>query len=169
MSEVENPRLYQRSLTMLLMPLVVVIVIPWLLRVSFASIDTSWADLPALAWVGRTLGAVLFVSGLSIFFWCVSLFVSIGRGTLAPWDPTRKLVAVGPYEYVRNPMIGSLILFLLGEALFLGSAVVAIWALVIFVINHFYFVYSEEPGLEKRFGESYREYKLRIPRWIPKL
>jgi protein-S-isoprenylcysteine O-methyltransferase Ste14 len=169
MSEVENPRLYQRALAMLLMPLVVVIIVPWVLRASFTSIDTSWADLPALAWVGRILGVILFSGGLSIFFWCVSLFVSVGRGTLAPWDPTRKLVSVGPYDHVRNPMISSQILFLLCEALFLGSSVVAIWALVIFFINHFYFIYSEEPGLEKRFGESYREYKRQVPRWIPRL
>jgi protein-S-isoprenylcysteine O-methyltransferase Ste14 len=29
-------------------------------------------------------------------------------------------------------------------------------------------VYVEEPGLEKRFGESYREYKRNVPRWIPR-
>lgn len=125
--------------------------------------------LPRLAWLGRILGAVLFLGGIGLFVWCARLFFSVGRGTLAPWDPTQKLVAVGPYAHVRNPMISALILFLLGEALFLGSTVVALWALFLFLTNHFYFIYSEEPGLEKRFRESYRDYKHRVPRWVPKL
>ncbi len=169
MSEVESPRLYVRALTALLLPLVVVIIIPWLLRLQFAGVDTSWAELPALAWVGRILGGLTVILGLSVFFWCVSLFVNVGRGTLAPWDPTQELVAVGPYKHTRNPMIGSLVLFLLGEALFLGSTVVAAWAFVLFAVNHVYFIYSEEPGLETRLGQSYRDYKEHVPRWIPKL
>ena len=28
---------------------------------------------------------------------------------------------------------------------------------------------SEEPGLEKRFGAEYVEYKRNVPRWIPRL
>ena len=36
---------------------------------------------------------------------CITLSVRIGKGTLAPWDPTFSLVAVGPYRYTRNPMI----------------------------------------------------------------
>lgn len=163
-----NASLTRRALTMLLLPLMVVIVLPWVLRASFATSDTSWADLPGLAWVGRLLGAFLFTAGIGLFAWCFSLFRDVGKGTLAPWDPTQKLVAVGPYQYVRNPMIGALILFLLGEALFLGSTVVGLWALFLFLTNHFYFIFSEEPGLEMRFGESYREYKRRVPRWIPK-
>jgi protein-S-isoprenylcysteine O-methyltransferase Ste14 len=33
-------------------------------------------------------------------------------------------------------------------------------------MNHLYFILSEEPGLERRFGESYAEYKRAVPRWI---
>jgi protein-S-isoprenylcysteine O-methyltransferase Ste14 len=40
---------------------------------------------------------------------------------------------------------------------------------VVFVaINQAYFLLSEEPALERRFGESYREYRARVPRWIPR-
>lgn len=40
-----KPNLLRRALTMLLLPLMVVIVFPWLLRNSFAASDTSWVDL----------------------------------------------------------------------------------------------------------------------------
>ena len=37
-----------------------------------------------------------------------------------------------------------------------------------FVVNHAYFIVSEEPGLEKRFGDDYRRYKQHVPRWLPR-
>jgi protein-S-isoprenylcysteine O-methyltransferase Ste14 len=99
----------------------------------------------------------------------VGLFARVGRGTLAPWDPTRKLVAVGPYRYVRNPMISGVALMLLGQALFWPSVAIAIWAGLFILINHLYFIFSEEPGLESRFGENYRQYKANVPRWLPRI
>lgn len=99
----------------------------------------------------------------------MSLFARVGRGTLAPWDPTRHLVAAGPYRCVRNPMISGVALMLLGEAAFWGSRAVGLWAASFLAINHLYFVLSEEPGLERRFGQEYRTYKAEVPRWIPRL
>jgi protein-S-isoprenylcysteine O-methyltransferase Ste14 len=43
------------------------------------------------------------------------------------------------------------------------------WAILVFIINTVYFIFSEEPGLQKRFGEEYVEYKKNVPRWIPRL
>lgn len=57
----------------------------------------------------------------------------------------------------------------IGEALFWGSWVVGVWALIFILINHIYFVQSGEPGLEERFGESYRLYRANVPRWVPRL
>ena len=65
-------------------------------------------------------------------------------------------------------MILSLIITLVGEALFFSSYGIAALALLNFVLNSIYFVYMEEPELEKRFGEQYREYKKNVPRWIPR-
>ena len=49
------------------------------------------------------------------------------------------------------------------------SAAVGLWAVGFFLVNHVYFLFSEEPGLEKRFGEGYRAYRANVPRWIPRL
>jgi len=156
-------------LSIILLPFMVVVIMPaWLLN-AFPPDASPWAEAALLGWALRAIGPVLLISGFGLFSWCVSLFVRVGRGTLAPWDPTRNLVAIGPYRYVRNPMIGGVAAMLLGEALLWGSLAVGLWACAFILINHAYFVLSEEPGLEKRFGDSYRAYKSAVPRWIPRL
>ena len=66
------------------------------------------------------------VAGFCLFAWCVALFSRVGRGTLAPWDPTQRLVAVGPYRYMRNPMITGVLAMML-SLLLLQIVVVAVW------------------------------------------
>ena len=158
--------LLRHLLAVLLLPFVVTVVVPsWLLG-RYAAIDTQWSG--PVAWPARVLGAAVLIAGAGLFAWCVLLFARVGRGTLAPWDPTQRLVAVGPYRYVRNPMISGVGAVLAGEALVIGSWIIALWLLAFVAINQGYFLLSEEPGLERRFGESYREYKARVPRWIPR-
>lgn len=99
----------------------------------------------------------------------VSLFMTDGEGTPAPWAPPKRFVARGPYAYVRNPMILSALSVLLGEACFLGSIPIALWCLLFWIMNTVYFTYFEEPGLVKRFGGEYEEYKKHVRRWIPRL
>ena len=155
-------------LSILLLPFVVVVIIPrWLMR-AWATSDTHWASGTAAALTGHAAGVVVLVAGLGLFVWCVSLFARIGQGTLAPWDPTHRLVAVGPYRYTRNPMITGVVTMLVGEALLYGSSVIGIWAATFVAINQVYFILLEEPGLELRFGTAYHEYKAAVPRWIPR-
>ena len=156
-------------LSILLLPFLVVVIVPYLLLTTFANIDTRWGNCSLSLWLFRAAGAVSLICGLMLFGWCVSLFARVGKGTLAPWDPTRNLVAKGPYRFIRNPMIIGVALMLLGQALLWGSWVVGAWACVFVFINHVYFLLSEEPGLEKRFGEVYRVYKTNVPRWVPRL
>jgi protein-S-isoprenylcysteine O-methyltransferase Ste14 len=160
--------LLRHFLAVLLLPFMATFVVPrWLLG-SFAGNDTRWLRTAPLTWVASALGALLFLCGLAVFLWCVLLFARVGRGTLAPWDPTQKLVAVGPYRYVRNPMISAVATMLAGQCLFFGSWILGAWFLLFILVNHIYFLLSEEPGLERRFGESYREYKCNVPRWVPR-
>jgi protein-S-isoprenylcysteine O-methyltransferase Ste14 len=154
-------------LSILLLPFVVVVVIPRSLLAD--AVPGTWGGGPALDQLSRAAGVVVFAIGFALFAWCVSLFARVGRGTLAPWDPTRRLVAVGPYRHVRNPMISGVLLMLAGEALFWRSGALALGAGAFLLINHAYFLLSEEPGLERRFGEGYREYRAHVPRWIPRL
>jgi protein-S-isoprenylcysteine O-methyltransferase Ste14 len=123
---------------------------------------------PAFGWTLGLVGAVLIAAGLAMWVWTVVLLARIGRGTLAPWDPTERLVVAGPYRYVRNPMITAIIAVLLGEAALFGSAGILAWAAFVFLLNWGYFAAVEEPGLEDRFGDAYRAYQRAVPRWLPR-
>jgi protein-S-isoprenylcysteine O-methyltransferase Ste14 len=97
------------------------------------------------------------------------LFVRVGRGTLAPWDPTARLVVRGPYRHVRNPMITGIGTILAGQALVFRSWGIAIELAMFGLINAIYFPLVEEPGLRQRFGAEYEEYCARVPRWLPRV
>jgi protein-S-isoprenylcysteine O-methyltransferase Ste14 len=120
-------------------------------------------------WPLATVGIALIAIGFALVTWTVSLFARIGKGTLAPWDPTSRLVVVGPYRHVRNPMISGVLTVLLGEASLFGSLPLVVWFGTAFAVNAVYFPLVEEPGLRKRFGEDYEAYRAAVPRWVPRL
>jgi protein-S-isoprenylcysteine O-methyltransferase Ste14 len=66
-------------------------------------------------------------------------------------------------------MISGVVILLVAEALVLRSWPILLWAALFCVVNTIYFMWSEEPGLERRFGEDYRRYKASVPRWIPRV
>ncbi len=118
--------------------------------------------------LGALVGVPLVCAGFALWLWTVRLFARVGRGTLAPWDPTQRLVVEGPYAHARNPMITAVLAALLGEALIFGSTALLVWAAVFAAINHAFFLLYEEPAVERRFGEQYRRYRENVPRWVPR-
>jgi protein-S-isoprenylcysteine O-methyltransferase Ste14 len=99
----------------------------------------------------------------------IRLFVTVGKGTLAPWDPTQRLVVRGVYRHVRNPMISGMFFILLGEAVLAVSLPLLVWFAVFVVVNALYIPLAEEPGLVKQFDDDYLAYKQNVPRWVPRL
>ena len=146
----------------MVLPMPVAIIIPSLLLYF-----SGWCPTAFVLW-RFLIGAVCLLAGLLLAVSTVRLFSKLGNGTLAPWDPTSKLIISGPYAYVRNPMITGVVLILTGEALMLSSWTIGIWTVVFLIINMFYFPLSEEPGLRKRFGKEYEEYCKNVPRYIPR-
>lgn len=112
-------------------------------------------------------GLLLVAAGLALVARSIALFVSLGRGTLAPWDPTRMLITTDVYRLSRNPMKSGLFLVLLGECLVSGSRALMVWAAAFIIANVIYIRWFEEPGLERRFGAGYADYRDRVPRWLP--
>ncbi len=157
----------RRHLASLVLPFVVVLVVPFLLLFDFRRASLR-GHLPfPVAQI--TVGAILCAIGLSLLVATIVLFARRGRGTLAPWDPPAHLVVEGPYARARNPMISGVVFILLGEAALLGSPAILAWFVVAVVVNTVYFKLSEEPGLVKRFGPEYEEYRKHVPMWIPRI
>ena len=80
---------------------------------------------------------------------------------------TQQLVTERPYARTRNPMIFGYFFVMLAIAALYGSpgmlAAIAFLALIGWVN----IVLFEEPALARRFGEAYREYRRRVPRFLP--
>jgi protein-S-isoprenylcysteine O-methyltransferase Ste14 len=144
------------------------IFMPWFLMWLTEDVTIGWLLPWPLDLVVLLIGTLLLFSGVVLLVICVRMFVTIGNGTLAPWAPTQKLVVVGIYRYMRNPMITGVLLGLFGEFIILSNNSVFLWALFFFLGNHIYFIKSEEPGLLKRFRREYVAYFENVPRWLPR-
>jgi protein-S-isoprenylcysteine O-methyltransferase Ste14 len=167
-SPAEHPVSLARHLRAIaLLPFMNTVVIPSLILLF--SRDFAWPVIQGLG-VATTLAAIIAGTvGLGLVISSIGLFVRSGRGTLAPWDPTRTLVVQGPYRHLRNPMKLGLFLILLAEALLLRSVALSAWLLIFASLNMIYIRVSEEPGLKRRFGRAYVRYCKQVPAWLPRL
>jgi protein-S-isoprenylcysteine O-methyltransferase Ste14 len=114
-------------------------------------------------------GVALLAAGVALFGSSLRRFATDGKGTLAPWDPPRELVVSGPYGYVRNPMISGVVITLYAESMLLLSQDQFVWATLFLGVNSIYIPWVEEQGLEVRFGDAYRQYRINVPVLIPRL
>jgi protein-S-isoprenylcysteine O-methyltransferase Ste14 len=121
---------------------------------------------PLPAWT-QAVGLTALVVGATVAAWCIGAFVVQGRGTPAPFDAPRRLVAVGPYRYARNPMYVGGALLLLGLGLYQRSPSIVLFVPVWWLLFHLFAVLYEEPALHRKFGRDYEEYCRRTPRWLP--
>ena len=119
----------------------------------------------------RWIAAVPSVLGFAVALRCIWDFGWTGHGTPAPFAPPQRLVVVGFYQHVRNPMyvgffvgwLGLWVVFGRANQAALTAAFVAVVAVALFVKLY------EEPTLRKVFGAQYEEYCRNVPRWIPRM
>ncbi len=147
----------------LLVPGSVAGLVPWLI---------ATAPGPRSVWllVGERhlVGLLPMALGVALYLACAGRFVVEGRGTPAPIDPPRRLVVRGVYRWVRNPMYVAVLTVLLGEVLLSASAWLAAYAALVWLVFQLFVRLYEEPHLAAQFGESYRAYAARVPRWVPR-
>jgi protein-S-isoprenylcysteine O-methyltransferase Ste14 len=119
----------------------------------------------------RWIGAVLSVLGFAVALRCIWDFGWTGLGTPAPIAPPQKLVVVGFYRYVRNPMYVGFFAGWSGFWLVFGRANLATLTIAsVAVVGVALFVqFYEEPTLRKMFGAEYEEYCKNVRRWLPRM
>ena len=119
----------------------------------------------------RWLAGVPSVLAFAVALRCVWDFGWTGRGTPAPVAPPQRLVVVGFYRYVRNPMYLGFAAGWIGLWVIFGHphprliAAVAAVALAV----HLFVLFYEEPTLREKFGAPYEEYCHNVRRWWPRL
>lgn len=113
------------------------------------------------------IGVLLIITGIVFITWSNLLFIAYAEGTMSILDQPKKLVTIGPYRYVRNPISIGIITALWGEAVIFGSIYLFGWSMIFAILNHMYLIYMEEPALEEKFGAYFLQYKALVPRWIP--
>ena len=78
-----------------------------------------------------------------------------------------QLVRTGPYAVVRHPIYASLLAMLLCTILLLTPWLWGLLAVAIFIAGTEIRVHAEDRLLESRFGEAFREYRRRVPAYVP--
>jgi protein-S-isoprenylcysteine O-methyltransferase Ste14 len=146
------------------------VVIWTIVRVAAAVFFVGWAVLHLRVLdgvIGVTLpqwvkpaGMLLLLIGGIIVLLCGQMLST--RGIV----PT-EFVVRGLFRYVRNPMSLGALTMMLGLALFCRSISILLFCALLFLVVHIFVVLVEEPGLENRFGDAYRQYKISVNRWLP--
>ncbi len=115
------------------------------------------------------IGILLALPGLYLLAITNKALRAIGSGANA-FRLTKNVVAQDIYSRTRNPMSLGFYLVTLASALLLGSTVLTAGILLCLIPAHLFFLwYFEEKELELRFGESYLEYRKKVPFLIPRL
>jgi protein-S-isoprenylcysteine O-methyltransferase Ste14 len=112
------------------------------------------------------VGLPLLGAGLAALLWCVRDFLVTGQGTLAPWDPPRRLVTTGLYRYSRNPMYVAVTIVLVGWALCFGLPSLWLYAGAVALAFGMRVILFEEPWLARTHGDEWDAYRRRVRRWI---
>lgn len=134
----------------------------------------QWLGFSVAAGTGarwRWLAAVPSLLGFATALRCVWDFGWTGRGTPAPMAPPQRLVVVGFYRYVRNPMYLGLALGWIGLWVVFGHAnwglIAAVAAVALGV--ELFVIFYEEPKLRGKFGAEYERYCRNVRRWRPRM
>ena len=127
----------------------------------------SWLILPATHWVGPrvALAGALILLGLGLNGYCAWQFKRANT-RIEPWRATSSIITQGPYRYSRNPIYLGFAIAAAGIALVFNSCWMLLSALAFVWIANKFVIEKEENYLERKFGESYSNYRQTTRRWV---
>lgn len=148
---------------------------PWTIWLPWAR-QPSWQLL--MSYIART-GWLSFNSAALLLLWSSIAFAALGAW-MRTWGAAYvgagvvqshamhgdALLADGPYRHTRNPLYLGTLLNTVAVALLMPPSG-ALFAIVLLWVFQFRLALAEEPFLTARFGEAYREYIARVPRFLP--
>ena len=115
--------------------------------------------------LGRiVVGTVAFVVGLAMVIGANRIFRHLGTN-VRPSQPTLVLATKGMYTWTRNPMYVGGGIALLGIAIDCGLDWVPLLSALSVPLLHYGIILREERYLESKFGDEYRRYKTKVPRY----
>jgi len=141
---------------------ILTIIIGYVLGRFVPIMDDFLLPAPARYWVG---GAIVLVAGFVLGWWPIRHFKKIEQDP-TPWTPTPELIIVGPYKFTRNPMYLMMLIVCFGFSIILDEAWVLALTPVCAIVIYLTAIRHEEAYLERKFGDSYRNYKESVRRWI---
>jgi protein-S-isoprenylcysteine O-methyltransferase Ste14 len=112
-----------------------------------------------------SVGGALAAVGLALFVVSVREFRRAGT-SVVPGEASTVLLDRGPYRYTRNPIYISFIVFYFGMAIMLTSTWMLLLLIPVLIVLRRGVVEREEAYLQSKFGEAYRKYQARVPRWL---
>jgi protein-S-isoprenylcysteine O-methyltransferase Ste14 len=139
--------------------------LPW--AISLLSTRYGWTQSRPGIW--NLFGLILLLIGTACLVWIMVLgFARTPERVKLEWNSPFLLMR-GPYAFTRNPMYVAELGLWLGWAIFYGSVPVFVGFVVLWVVVNYIVLPGEERALEARFGEAYRQYKSKVPRWLGKV
>ncbi len=126
-----------------------------------ALLDLEWGWPPLV----RGLGLLFFTAGAVLAFRASRQFRRAGT-PVPTWQATRTLVGDGLYRRSRNPIYVGMILGYAGAAWLLASPIALALLPVLVAVLRYGVIAREERYLESLFGDPYRAYCGRVPRWL---
>lgn len=109
------------------------------------------------------LGTAWFYIGLFIFLLALALLVTVIINFIT--TPIDKPVTKGIYIYSRHPGYLSQFLFFIGIGIATTSWIILLVAIIFFILGNI-IANSEERYCKEKYGDTYKEYLNKVPRWI---
>jgi protein-S-isoprenylcysteine O-methyltransferase Ste14 len=127
----------------------------------------SWPILPATLWAAprAALAGTLILLGVGLNIGCAWRFKK-AQTRIEPWRATSSIITDGPYRYSRNPIYVGFAFIAVGIALAFNTCWILLSALAFVLIANKFVIEREEEYLERKFGESYLDYRRGTRRWI---
>lgn len=126
-----------------------------------------------LGTIGVLLSLIFLLIGGYYVIESIRILLIKGRGIplgdIFPEDQTTELITTGIYAETRNPMLFGYLVCLLAMGIHMKSYSIAFIIPGAFILLWTIWLKTrEEPALEARFGDAYREYKAKTPYLIPR-